>query len=279
MRVVIVIFIFSFSLNLFSQKAPGYMGKRFVLGYGFTFSPVTLGTNENGNTLIGHSAGHTNKGWLAFNTFHEGYLEYALKTRIMIGASVKFYKTIFDNYSTIKVNNAVIYNPTTGTSFYSYALENNPQEYYEITGINYCLYFKFYHDRYVAPWGGYFFTGITINTSACFYDPKIMRLKMDNNGSYTPLYLTNFGEQGQFTARPDVVFGFGKSRILFNRFTIDYGCSAQLFALFSSFWDAIEKDPFSLTTPSNDNYIQVTTPGRIRGANRLNAYIKLGILF
>ena len=284
LQLIILTFLSSFSLNLFSQSAPGYMGKRLNVGYGFNFSPATFGSNGSGSSLFGHTGGHAETGSLAFNSLHEGFIEYAIKTRIMICFSVKYYKSTYDNALNLNVDNVPVKDPASGANIPMSQVDQNPEGYYNITGFNYCLYFKIYHGRFVAPWGGYMLAGITLNTYKCSYDPGLMRIQMQDNSNYpnTTAYLTDFGPQGQFYMRPDVVFGLGKTRVISNRITIDYGFTTQLFALFTTVFDITGGDLSVFTnkpSPTNLNYMEATAPGRIRGANRLNAFIKIGVLF
>ena len=66
------------------------MGKRVTAGYGFYFSPALLGSNASESSIIGR--GNAVGGDMAFNTMHEGFLEFAFKKRVSVGFSFKYYK-------------------------------------------------------------------------------------------------------------------------------------------------------------------------------------------
>lgn len=280
---VVFIVLFSISPNLFSQSAPGYMGRRFNVGYGFSFSPATFGPNADGICLFPKKNGHAESGF-AFNVFHEGFIEYAFKTRAMICASVKYYKTTFDNSSEVTANNIPVKAAETGNVTVMNQYEYYPRGTYSITGLNYALYFKIFHKRFVAPWGGYMLVGLTLNTFHCNYDPTIMKLKMSGNdyasGASVTGYLTDFGPQGQFYVRPDILYGFGKTRIIANRVSIDYGFTVQAFSLVTTVAElAFDNANIFAPRPTNTNYLESTAPVRVRGANKINAFLKVGFIF
>ena len=152
------------SSELFSQLGPGYLGRRFNMGYGFSFSPALFGSNGSESSFL--SRGNSTGGDVAFNTLHEGFIEYSFKNRTSVGFSCKYYKTTFDNYQYMEIT-------TYGNGYQNIDTEI-PSGFYEIKGLNYSLYFKFFNRRYVAPWGRYFLIGPSINTAKCFYDPSKM---------------------------------------------------------------------------------------------------------
>lgn len=259
------------STQAFSQLGAGYLGKRFVMGYGFHFSPALFGSNGSGESIIGR--GNAVGGDLAFNSVHDGFLEFAFKSRTSIGLSVKYYKTTFDNFTS-----AYTY---TNYANSVYSLDGSPTGFTNISGLNYALYFKFYHRRYVAPWGRYFLIGPSINTFKCTYDPATMRMvgyDYSIGGSY---YVNDFGPQGQQFVRADLLFGWGRSRIIANRITFDYGINFQFIGLCYTVWDAFGESPFDgfgTETITNLNYIEKTSKRRVREVNKLNIFLKVGIL-
>lgn len=260
------------SAKSFSQLGPGYMGKRFQVGYGFHFSPAIIGSNGSEASLIGR--GNSAGGDLALNSIHDGFMEFAFKNRTSIGFSARYYKSTFDNsvYTTGNVYTSSGANVASGT----------PTGFYQIKGLNYALYFKFYHRRYVAPWGRYFIMGPTINTYKCFYDPATMFLT--TNDSYYNggglLYMRDFGPQGQQFMRPDLLFGWGRNRIIANRITLDYGVNFEALALFLTLWDTVSEDAniFDSSEITNLSYFERTSKRRVREVNRLNIFIKIGVL-
>lgn len=268
-RILFCFLLATVAFNAFPQLGPGYMGKRCTIGYGFSFSPTLFGSNGSEESFFGR--GNSPGGDLAFNSAHTGLFEFAFKNRTSVGLSCTFFKTTFDNYQTV----TAYYTDNQGYGSY---LEASPTGFYTIKGLNCSLYFKFYHKRYVAPWGRYFLLGPTVNINRCFYDPSIMYVT-----SYDQSYkVSDFGPQGQAFFRGDITFGFGRSRILFNRVTLDYGINFQLLALMQVAIDPAGgqsiTDWFSGEDITTANYFERTSGRRGREVNRVNAFIKVGYL-
>jgi hypothetical protein len=258
-----------FSAKLFSQLGPGYMGKRFVAGYGFYFSPAFIGSNASESSIIGR--GNAVGGDIAFNSMHEGFLEFAFKKRASVGLSFKYYKTTYDNSAAALVN--VDYGGYTNSESAS------PMGFSQITGSNYTLYFKIFNKRYVAPWGRYLLFGPTINSFKCSYDPTTMKIVIpDNYGSGGNIVINDFGPQGQQFLRGDLLVGWGRSRIFANRITLDYGINVQLISLTFTLWDAVGANALGISRTTNYNYFENTSKRRVREVNRVNAFIKIGLL-
>ncbi len=275
MRKTLLYFLFSsLAFNAFSQLGPGYLGKRFQVGYGFNFSPAVFGSNGAGESMIGR--GNVSGGDLAFNSMHEGFFEFAFKNRASVGFSAKYYKTTYDNRT-----NAYIYNiDASYNNYYSY--NDFPSGYYTIKGLNYTLYFKFFNKRYVAPWGRYFIVGPSLNTYRCSYDPSQMYLTYTSTYSSPPTKkFSDFGLQDQSFMRGDILFGWGRSRIAFDRLTIDYGVNFEVIALGFTLWDLIGENPLDIISgnrTTNLNYMETTSGSRVREVNRVNVFIKVGVL-
>jgi hypothetical protein len=268
----------TFSGILLAQT-PGYMGKRLVIGYGFHFSPALFGSNAQGATIIGKMDGNASGGEMVFNALHEGYLEYALSKRFSLGISTKFYKTTYDNHEplSVSVNQQDQYGYISPVYY-----DGNPKGLYYIKGQNYALYGKLFKRGFIAPWGKYMMFGINIKRYTCSYDPAEMKLTTsDHSGYYYDNYppITDFGPREQSFTRFDVLFGFGRTRVLYNRITLDYGFNLNLFATVMTLFDVSDYGlPFSLTRPTNTTYIESTAPWRIRGVNRCNAFLRVGVL-
>lgn len=258
-------------------QTPGYMGKRLVVGYGFHFSPAFFGSNGQGATIIGKTGGHASDGELAFNSLHEGYLEYALSKRFLLGFSTKFYKTTYDNHKELSTSFIV-----QGSNGYNSAVyyDRNPDGLYHIKGQNYALYGKLFKRGFIAPWGKYMMFGMSVRRYTCSYDPAEMKLSPGgyNSSNYPPF--TDFGPREQSFTSFDVLFGYGRSRILYNRIVLDYGFNLNLIATLRTVFDTLGDDGvlFSSSMTTNSTYIENTAPWRIRGVNRFNAFIRVGVL-
>lgn len=279
LKLVCVLIILFGNVTPLSSQTPGYMGKRFVAGYGFYFSPAVFGSNGQGSSIFGRENGNATDGEFAFNSMHEVFIEAALTKRFALGLSCKFYKTTYDNARDLYVSNTQVdkygYNTTVSYS-------GSPDGFYYIHGQNYSLYAKLFNKLYVAPWGRYMMFGINVKKYTCTYDPSEMKLRYNSySSSYSnyPAY-SNFGPEKQKFTKFDVLFGLGRTRIIANRVVLDYGFNANMIAFLSTFFDTVAADNdgvFSANATAS-NYIKVTSPWRVRGVNRFNVFLKVGVL-
>jgi hypothetical protein len=247
--------IFSWS-HIFCQ-APGYMGKKSVVGYGPYISPVIFGS-VSGSSL--------NK----INIMHEFFIERAVKPRFSLGFSFKRYKTLYDN-------SGLVYIPPS----YYYYRGYRPTGSYSIVCNSYNFYGKFYKRRCLAPWGKYMIFGLNVMKYKTIYDKSVMQVEtfQQTNSYYVstqPLIYSDFGPLEQEFTSADIFFGFGNSRIIADRIVIDYGYVANAFASLLTLADADKEEVLSMDP---HEYIKVSSRVRLRGVNRLNVFLKLGFLF
>lgn len=272
-----IIILFVITVNTLLSQSSGYMGKRLTIGYGFHFSPAVFGSNGQGNSILGRDNGNSSTGEFALNTLHEGHLEYALSKRFSLGFSTKYYKTTYDNTRYVSANRYE-------TNYYGYSERvsyyGGPEGLYTIKGLNYSLYGKLFNQKYIAPWGRYMMFGVNVKTYTCIYDPNEMRLKYDSYNYYNYKDFTDFGDREQKFVKFDLVFGFGRTRVLFNRIILDYGFNANVLAVLTTAFDTLgaENDGVFTDNATSSNYMRVTSPWRVRGVNRLNTFLKVGIL-
>ena len=236
----VLFFLFSITTTVSSQ-APGYMGKRLTVNYGFYANPALAATISGyGKSLL--------------NTQHEGSIEYAVGQKVALGFSARFYKSSY-------------YNTRSSEFFGSYVFES-PSGMYSINGKNYSFYAKFFKGNYVAPWGTYFLFGLALNTYETTYDPQVMKLQ--RGGAFV-----DFGNPIQSYQAVDIIFGNGKTRILGNRVVVDYGYNINFIAVTSTFLKFLTEN--SEINPTV--YIEETSAKRVRGINRFNLFFKVGYLF
>ncbi|WP_317899874.1 hypothetical protein [Aurantibacillus circumpalustris] len=244
-----------FPILLWSQ-GPGYMGKKTVFGYGAHMNPVTFGSTADNKTLLGNAKGSSETGYIRINLTHEFFLERALSKSILMGVSLKYLRTGYDNRLTLNSNS------------------DKPSDYYVINAYTYTAYLKTYTRKYIAPWGRYFIIGPSISVMSSKHDEYMNILQTVNNHD---TLITNFGSDFESHYSADLLIGTGMSRVLFNRLVLDYGFHFQLFALISAVEPLL---PFSTDAyPKQDEYINETIRSRVRAANRFNVFIKLGYLF
>ena len=67
--------------NISISQSAGYMGRKFVAGYGLYYSPYLFGPDDE----------------VSANTIHEGFVDYALWKRVSLGASVRYFHSISPN--------------------------------------------------------------------------------------------------------------------------------------------------------------------------------------
>ena len=255
------------TVPLFCQS-PGYMGKHMSVAYGLNTSPALFGYDRKQHSIAG-TEGNAETNHLAFNIIQEASLEYVTSKQWSIGFSVRYYKTTFDNPTLlVEHTREVLYNS-----------KKNPTGYYDITGLSYSLYVKRYHKKYLAPWGRYMVFGLVLNTAKMNYDPEVMYNQATaQDGSSYPGYtyrdtlINNFGPQTQSYKGINLMLGFGRTRILYNRLILDYGFNMYLLSGFPN---------LALTYKGNitpETYIQKTVNRRIRGINHFNVFLKVGVL-
>lgn len=268
---IFYILLIAFNGKLFSQLGPGYMGKRVTANYGFNFSPAFFGANAQNESILGDGGG-AESGSLAFNAIHEGSLEFSFSNRWSVGFSARYYKTAYDNATNFGYNN---YNFA-----YRFA-DQRPSGYYNITGITYSLYFKHFGKRYVAPWGRYIMFGPVINTIRTEYDPTVMHAMAqvkNSSNNYELVVVTDFGPAQQDYKGFNLMFGMGRSRIIANRITLDYGFNTHAISALTVLFDFAGIGLTSSHDTDNYNYIEDTHGRRIRGVNRFNVFLKVGVL-
>jgi len=253
------------SALLMRAQAPGYMGKRFNAGYGFYFSPALNGSNGMGQSM--------RDGYPVFNSQHELFAEYALSTHLMLGASVKLYRTSYDNRLSRYMGGITYLNANGGTEYFDFG-SNDLSNPYFITGRNYTVYIKKYSQRYVAPWGRYAFIGPSIQHFTARYDEKFHVMDKESYDGFDATSI-RFGPPKQSFIRADVVFGCGRTRILGDCVSIDYGFCATVFGSVAAFFDTVDvaEDAFG---HKPEDYIPQTAPIRARAVNRFNVYLKIG---
>jgi hypothetical protein len=248
-KLIVLLAFVCVTAQLFSQT-PGYMGKRFVLGYGLYANPRLMPSG----------------GGYGVNLLHEAYLEFAMKRSVSVGFSARFYNGMYTNTRAVSVNSN------------SYSSQNNhPNGFTNIKGRNYALYFKFYKRNYVAPWGKYVLVGATLNTFKTTYDPDNMYVSATNN-YYGEQYLSDFGPTTQSYSRFDIMFGKGRNRIIANRVKLDYGYTVNIIGLSAALFDVDDSGFLDSGYLGMSDYIEKTSAARVRSINKFNIFLKVGVL-
>lgn len=255
-----VIFLIFINGLMFGQT-PGYMGKRTVAGYGIHGSPVVI------SSVSGASKN-------SFNVLHDFFIERAMNKRFSLALSIKYYETLYDNSGSLIV-------PESSGGYYSMYNGYHPSNEYEISGLNFCFSGKKFFGRYIAPWGKYFSFGVNIKRITAKYNPQYMKVLVSEPTRTYPYtnvtkYYNSFGPLEQSFTDIDLMAGIGMARVLSDKIVLDYGYNFNLFAFAATLFDGGDE---LITTRTMSNYIEKTSKQRVRGVNRFNLYLKLGVLF
>lgn len=226
MKNIIIIVLLSFTFGtLFSQEAPGYMGKKLVIGYSTVGAPSLFRVNSNGKNGIDlFPPGFK----FPMNYGHKITGTYSINRKASYGASIEMYKTGVD-YSGVYITQADIEDDRLLDSYTyrgGYAVLNS-------YGI---AFFKSYYSDGISPLGRHQNVGLKIVYSTTdmaslnFYDSYN---NANNNGverkyqapSKTPSSL-NWG----------LTYGMGINRILFDRLVFNIGFEVALMLSALSEW-------------------------------------------
>jgi len=265
---IAILFVLLFT-DYSKSQSTGFMGKRVMIGYSFNTSPILLGSSANNESIL-DAGGTSASGEFVFNAIHEGFVEIAPSSKWEIGFSCRYYKTTYDN--------AKNFNTLYGGSQYYFNSDTKPSGYYNIRGLSYTLYFRYFGSRYIAPWGRYMMFGPVINTMKTTYDPAIMYASgYDNYNFSQQVIIKDFGMIEQNYKGVNLMFGAGRSRLIAKRVSLDYGFNTHLISLLSGFYEVLGME-FRSGNTTNANYIEKTVRSRVRGVNRFNVFLKVGIL-
>jgi len=207
MKIKLLIVLNFFILNTYAQ-IPGFMGKRFSVGYSNYLMVAGVGPSANAAEKDAYFSG--------INTTHCLNLEYTIRNRTNFCFTFETMKT---GVSYTKVYNSYVYDNNTSTSYnVSYAYSPKPYIPMQVRTFNVGLGFKFFRRGTLAPIGKYnklellmLFSKLTYgNTSFALTLAGTTNQGMKGTGDY------NFSTFG-------VAYTTGRSRVLFNKLVIDYG--------------------------------------------------------
>lgn len=206
MRVFLVIAIVLKSTFSFSQITPGYMGKRFTIGYSNYFMVAGIGPSANASSSSGE---------IGLNTTHCLNLEYTIKNRTNFCLSIQKLKTGM-NPSEMYVEYYDGFNYSSFTATYSV----KPYKPMQINSFNIGLGFKFFQSGTLAPIGKYKKVELLMLFNHLEYKRNSF-LYYDYNSSQSV-----YGQFGTGDYQFNTValsYTMGRSRVLFDRLVFDYG--------------------------------------------------------
>ncbi len=248
-------FFFILTIHTFSQKSPGYLGKRFEINYGLSFFLAAFNPNAKGyqaqnpyeNDDITETSWPLNKRH-TFNTY------YTISRRTSIGLDITFYKTGVD-LSDIDL---------------TYMIDDdeqlfNPGYYFPVSAFEIGPGIKIF-DKYLSPMGTY----LKLGTSILVYKPIIDNVNdiyEDIEDKATSINKVRFED-----SYSDFVFtlGYGNQRIIKDAVFFRYSISSHLpmGSMFKSF-----KNEYDV-----EDKIQYASAKRLFHMNWLMLKIGVGVL-
>jgi hypothetical protein len=199
-------------LSFFSiAQVPGYMGKRFSIGYSnYLFPRIPVLSSALGFTEDFISTEHL------FNSTHCLDMDYALSSRVSLCLSGQFSKLDFISYKSI------VHATVAGRSNDIQYIPKSRQDM-QLRTTNISVGFKFFKERYLNPYGRYRKVELIL---------MMNRINMDENGFYSIMYdyyngnkvepYPLYGEAGKFNSIA-LAYTMGKQRIFFNKLILDWG--------------------------------------------------------
>lgn len=246
---IITLLTFSFC---FSQKAPGYMGKKLVPSYSMGFAPSFFNPNKNGE-----------KGILNFNLFHQFRLDYVNTRKSSTGIG-------FESYSTgINFNNIYRNNEREETIFFhNHGVLN-------VKGIQ--LYKSFYSNA-IAPMGKRHSIGIKVLFSSIDFSDMLVTKQKDRKEA-TIYEIKKGGTSSDF----GFMYSYSSSRIIADKIVLSFGLDfnnifSAHFKYFDAFVNSNKYDGgLTLKNESEEQFLNDKAKQRVFSSQFL--MIKLGIGF
>lgn len=187
-------------------QVPGYMGKRFSVGYSNYFMMAGIGPTANSTSAMGDPG---------LNTTHCVNFEYTIKNRTNFCLSIQKSKTGMDP-GDIYVQEYI------GTNSYSYNLKYDVKPYkpMQISSFNIGLGFKFFQSGTLAPIGKY----KTLELLMLFNHLEYKKNGFVYYDSYTNQYVSKQIGRGDYNFNTIAIsYTMGRSRVFFDRLVLDYG--------------------------------------------------------
>lgn len=252
---IIILISFAFG-NLFSQEAPGYMGKKLVIEYSAIGAPSLFRVNSNGNSGIDlFPPGFK----FPMNYGHKITGTYSINRKASYGASIEMYKTGVD-YSGVYITQADIEDDRLVESYtYNgrYAVLNS----YGLT------LFKSFYSNGISPLGRHQNFGLKILYSTT--DLSSIDFNAYNNNNYNNSIAVDVREYQAPSKSPSslnwgLTYGVGINRILFDRLVFNIGFEVALMVSALSEWGEDWNTNYDFT-----DYTGVTNSG-LADENRFN---------
>jgi len=210
----IILILFAWNSS-FSQKTPGYLGKKLVPSYSLGFAPSFFNPNKNGA-----------KGFFTFNLFHQLRLDYVTSRKSAVGIGFETYSTGID-YDSYNNNNQDV-----SISFARHGILN-------VKGFQ--LYRSFYSNG-IAPMGKRHSLGLKVLFSSTnFEDVGATKTKPDNSNPYSnhitsPYEIKKGGTSKDF----GFMYSYSSSRIIADIVVLSFGIDFNvIFSAHYKYLDAL----------------------------------------
>jgi hypothetical protein len=259
--------LFSFLISIASiAQVPGYLGKRFSIGYSNYFFPRIPAISSSIGFIDGDIPTER-----SFNSTHCLDMDYTIGSRVSFCMSGQFSKMELLKYG------SDLYVQKADKSYtYVYYFPPHRQDM-QLNTVNISVGFKFFKSNYLNPVGRYRKWELILIMN---------KLDMEKNGFYytmnnqsKPYLLSTVDEQFASVA---IAYTIGKQRVLFNKLVLDYGIRfginySYVFSDLNIISALVESDSFTYDG-SLAGKLKSQANGRTFGAQLVNAHIGLRFL-
>ncbi|MBW6484412.1 MAG: hypothetical protein K0B10_15320 [Vicingaceae bacterium] len=224
-KIALILLIFFAWNSSFSQKTPGYLGKKIVPSYSMGFAPSFFNPNKNGA-----------KGIFTFNLFHQLRLDYATSRKAAVGIGFETYSTGID---------------------YGYAYENNSQNVtisfarHGILNVKGFQLYRTFYSNGIAPMGKKHSIGLKVLFSSTdFDDVGATKTKLDIYGNSTsaPYKISKGGTSKDF----GFMYSYSSSRIIADIVVLSFGIDFNvIFSAHFKYPGSIINEELGDNAPSN----------------------------
>lgn len=254
-RIAILFVLIAFSG--FAQKVPGYLGKRFSIGYAANCSPALLNPNANGDDI-------------GLNLTHELNLEFTIKRRTNLCLMYQFFNTGVGSPSvTVQGQDPYGY-----YAEYKYIYRGTKP--FQLHTTCYGIGFKFFRKGTLAPVGKYGKLDLILYFSDLTYEKSNFVKNDVYNGTRELDQSVGSGEYNYKTF--GLAYTLGSQRILFNCLVLDYGVRVAVLPAGALTFLAEREELISDTSSDYFSGCRRQTNYRLFGHQFLNVHIGLGFL-
>jgi hypothetical protein len=247
-------------------QAPGYLGKRFIVGYDMYTMPALRNYNENGNMGIG-----------AFNTRHVFNVDWVNGLSQSIGFSVQFTESTFEFSRglefTYRYQDWGSPSTTTQTVYFGDTRG-------KVSSLAVGLHTNLYLNQFIAPLGTYFKPEILLIRLKSTFDDSLANLNLAKNtmgGSQVMLNYPKLVNNGvNYTAAIGATIG--THYIFFDRLIFDIGFQIGYVIGGKKLSELMEMDGTSTKQINEENYVSVSAKSRLMSQYFINVNAGLGIL-